>query len=99
MTTTKSNWRSGPLMVSEKQTNQNGIRCGPQFLGFECANLDVIERRYEVGGNLCNLVFGHGIGNVTLIGLENILKRAAITGPRLDTGTIPSPPLNLPALT
>jgi hypothetical protein len=49
MTTTKNNRRSGPLDGIRKTNQPERRRGGPELLGFQCANLEVIKRRHELG--------------------------------------------------
>jgi len=36
----------------------------------EIPDLDVMERRHEVGGDLSRLLFGYGVGRILFTGLD-----------------------------
>jgi hypothetical protein len=76
-TTTKNNWRSGPVTVSEKQTTQNGIAsCAtPEF---QCANLDTIKGGHKVGCDLSDFFLCRR--RALPIGIKDVFERASVLG-------------------
>jgi hypothetical protein len=52
----------------------------PKFLRFQCADLNVVKDRHEIGGDLGDFFFGRGLRNILLIRLENVFQCAAIWG-------------------
>jgi hypothetical protein len=53
-------------------------RLRPKFLSFQRADLYVVEGSHKVCGDLCNFLFGYGIGRVLITGLENVFERTAV---------------------
>jgi hypothetical protein len=68
-----------PLIVSEKQINQNGAGVVRNSYVSSGSALDTVIARHEVCGNLCQLALWSPIW-VLLIRFKDVLKRPAIPG-------------------
>jgi hypothetical protein len=78
--TTKNIWT---FTVSEKQMSQNGAGVSLNSWLSTVANLDVVKGRHEVGGNLCRLLFGYGVGRILFTGPKDVFQRTTVLAPTL----------------
>jgi hypothetical protein len=66
------------LIVSEKQTSQNGTGRCAKFLSLQRADLYVVKGRHEVCGDLCHFLFRYGVWRILFTSLKNVFQSASV---------------------